>query len=327
MWPRSISSFTTEGRQILVYSREEALSRFRQANFLDCRINAYPFHEDWAIKLFGQAPDFIFIDLDLFRFKSSKQALDSALRSTLENIRKQLDGAQPTVLWSGRGYHIYISLKAFILELESVFAEFGQPSKEFLGFAEQYLSNKKADPSHSNGLSFKNCLLRIPGSYNSKNAAEVKIIQRWDGTRHAINWLLRDYRRYLIQEKINGAVNKKIKSNYSRTAKTILRERPWIEILLETPIGDYRKNAVWRILAPYLINIKKLSYEEAFYIIKKWLNTCDKIIPLDFSANTKIKDTLRAASRVGYLPMGFKELKTENEELYRRISSRIGTVR
>jgi hypothetical protein len=33
---------------------------------------------------------------------------------------------------------------------------------------------------------------------------------------------------------------------------------PWIEKLLETPIEDYRKNAVSLILAPYLINIKKV---------------------------------------------------------------------
>ena len=38
---------------------------------------------------------------------------------------------------------------------------------------------------------------------------------------------------------------------------------PWIEKLLEIPIEDYRKNAVNLILAPHLINIKKLAYEDA----------------------------------------------------------------
>lgn len=33
----------------------------------------------------------------------------------------------------------------------------------------------------------------------------------------------------------------------------------WMEILLQTPIDDYRKNAIALILAPYLINIKKVS--------------------------------------------------------------------
>ena len=42
IWPRTISTKTTQGRQILVYSKEEAFARFKQANFLDCRISAYP---------------------------------------------------------------------------------------------------------------------------------------------------------------------------------------------------------------------------------------------------------------------------------------------
>ena len=45
-------------------------------------------------------------------------------------------------------------------------------------------------------------MVRIPGSYNSKNNSQVRIIQRWDGQRPYINWILRDFRRYLIQKKI-----------------------------------------------------------------------------------------------------------------------------
>jgi hypothetical protein len=96
--------------------------------------------------------------------------------------------------------------------------------------------------------------------------------------------------------------------------------------LLDTPIGDYRKNALRRIVAPYLINIKKLAYDDAFKVTKDWLNNCDKIIPLDFNVNTKIKDTLRAATTIGYLPMGLSNLKGENAELYARISSGIADV-
>jgi Primase X len=41
----------------------------------------------------------------------------------------------------------------------------------------------------------------------------------------------------------------------------------WIEKLLQTPIDDYRKNAVSLILVPYLINIRKLSYDDALNAI------------------------------------------------------------
>ena len=66
-------------------------------------------------------------------------------------------------------------------------------------------------------------------------------------------------------------------SNYASRGGTL----PWIEKLLQTPIDDYRKNAVSLILAPYLINIKKVSYDNALNIINNWLSKCDKSRKLD----------------------------------------------
>jgi hypothetical protein len=166
IWPRTISTKTTEGRQVLVCNKEEALARYEQANYLDCRISAYPDYTQWNVTN-RQAPNLIFIDLDLSHFKSI-EALDRALKKTLKNIRHKLDNAQPTVIGSGNGYHLYLPTKALVLESESVFASFENPSMKFLGFAESYLSDDKPDPSHGNGLSFRNCMLRIPGSHNSK---------------------------------------------------------------------------------------------------------------------------------------------------------------
>ena len=40
-WPRNISTRLTEGRQFTVYSKLEALSYFKDSNYLDCRISAY----------------------------------------------------------------------------------------------------------------------------------------------------------------------------------------------------------------------------------------------------------------------------------------------
>jgi hypothetical protein len=104
----------------------------------------------------------------------------------LGNIRKKLDNADATILWSGNGYHIIQPIEAFVLESESAFAPFENPSMKFLRFAEPYLSNNKADFSHGNSLSFRNCMLQIPGSHNSKcvlrnngfadSSTEVKIM-------------------------------------------------------------------------------------------------------------------------------------------------------
>src|SRR5205807_623951 len=100
-----------------VYSRDEALTRFKQANLLDCKISAYPYYVEWN-ELNRQAPDFIFVDLDLGRFRSKpKLDLDRALNRTLRNIRDR-PGGYPTVIWSGHGYHIYLPVEAFVLEEE-----------------------------------------------------------------------------------------------------------------------------------------------------------------------------------------------------------------
>lgn len=44
----------------------------------------------------------------------------------------------------------------------------------------------------------------MPGSINSKNGEEVRILQRWDGQRPYINWILKDFQRHLIQKKLRG---------------------------------------------------------------------------------------------------------------------------
>ena len=202
---------------------------------------------------------------------------------------------------------------------------------KFLRFSEPYLSNNKADSFHANSLSFRNCMLRVPGSYNSKcvqknnnvadSTTEVKIIKRWNGYRPAINWLPRDFRRYLIEEKIDNAIKDtklkgKRRCNYYATNHTNNHPNklPWIEALLETPIVDFRKFSIWRILVPYLINVRGLPSEECFRIIKDWLTRCNELERLNFNVNAKIKE---AINRVGkYRPISPDNLKLENRDLY-----------
>jgi hypothetical protein len=205
IFPRTISTKTTQGRQIAINNRAEALARFSQANGLDCRIAAYPVYTDYYIKNTGISPDFLFIDLDAGQFDGSKARLDRCLNKTLNNIRTKFNDRhiiQPTIIWSGHGYHIYLPVEAFVLEEETEFNRFGYPSRKFIQFAEYYLSDNKADPCHTKGLSFKNCMIRIPGSINSKSGLEeVKIIQRWNGYRPNIKPLLFRFDLYLLVSK------------------------------------------------------------------------------------------------------------------------------
>ena len=93
-------------------------------------------------------------------------------------------------------------------------------------------------------------------------------------------------------------------------------EIKWIEKLLQTPLDDYRKNAVALILAPYLINIKKLSYDDAFSIINEWLNKCNSVRRLDSNFNFKIKHALTNVIKNGYPPMKLYTLRIKKKSLY-----------
>src|SRR5205814_8850966 len=120
---------------------------------------------------------------------------------------KEFIGRNPTVLWTGNGYHIYQPVSGFILEEYETFYEFTKYvdkdlTSMFIQFAEEYFTDYTADRLHNPTV--KSCLVRIPASLNSKNikeqdAKEVKIIQKWDGIRHSIQPLLRHFRIWLIQ--------------------------------------------------------------------------------------------------------------------------------
>ena len=42
LFPRKISNYKTRGGQFSVSSKQEIINAFRESNFVDCRINAFP---------------------------------------------------------------------------------------------------------------------------------------------------------------------------------------------------------------------------------------------------------------------------------------------
>ena len=201
IFPRNIMTKAL-GYQKEVFSIQEVLEYFRASNYEDCRINAYPSFTNYQ-GINRTPPSFLMIDIDLKDF-ASKAKLDRAMNRILKKIKINMHG-HPTVLWTGNGYHIYQPMAGFILEEEEVFAKFVDPNgkdltTKFMQFAEEFLTNKKGDRQHK--PSINSCLVRIPGTVNSKSSQTVQIIQRWDGQRPAIQYLLRDFRRWLIAEKL-----------------------------------------------------------------------------------------------------------------------------
>lgn len=320
IFPRTIMTKKL-GYQEIVYSKESALEHFIESDFIDCRINAFPLLKEnvtWN-------PELLFIDLDLSSFKI-KKSLKIALNNTLKSIKEKLanNNVHPTVLWSGNGYHIILPVYC-PKELERIqeFQEFENPSERFLRFAKDNLSNNKADKS--NNPSFRSCLLRIPNSFNAKCLAKgesfenskVKIIQEWNRDRPSIKYLLLEYRRYLITQKIKELnkkreIEERLGYQSNKSTNTIF----WIEKLLNTPISDFRKNAINLILAPYLVNIKIISYQESYNILIEWLKRCDFIRKLDFNPRALANSALNIATQKKIPPMKLETLKNRNPEIY-----------
>jgi hypothetical protein len=296
-FPRKISTKTTEGRQILVNDKPQALARFKQANYLDCRISAYTELDD--------SPNFLFVDIDI------KNDLKHVLKSI---SRFKGINAKPTVLFTGNGYHIYLPIESVQLEKIADFANYVEPSKQFLRFAARYLSNGLSDSSHN--PSFKSCMVRVPGSINSKNGEHVKIVQQWDGNRPDILMLMGSFYAHLATKQKTEKELAKINSKFPKRNNSGIK---WIESLLSTPLDDYRKTIVNLVLAPYLINIRRLQRDESYTIIKSWLELCSARRKLDFNPGHLINAALANVRKTNYKPMRLDTLKARNFAIYERL--------
>jgi Primase X len=327
LWPRTIFTHTL-GRQLLVYNTQEALARFKQANFIDCRINAYPYYNEYQ-GINRQVPNFIFIDLDRSSFKSDR-AFRLATNKTRKNIQDILCG-NPTILWTGNGIHVYQPIAGLVLESESLFSGFDHPSQAFLKFAALHLSNHKCDMS--NNPAFRSCLVRIPWSHNFKcvqgnngiadSNTEVKIIQKWDGNRPRINSLLYRFYICLAGEKIKEInqlqkVSRKKSKMYNKSSGSS-SDIEWIEKLIQTPIPDHRKFASHWILSRYLINVKHMTTNDAYAILKDWSIICngvEALLPSARDFDMRLRYNIKEAVKNGKAPIGKNLLRAMNKQLY-----------
>jgi Primase X len=69
-------------------------------------------------------------------------------------------------------------------------------------------------------------------------------------------------------------------------------------------------------LAPYLINIRKLSDELASHIIKEWLKKCNSVKRISFDDSSRIRYEIQSVRKKGFYPISANQLKIENTDLY-----------
>jgi len=96
----------------------------------------------------------------------------------------------------------------------------------------------------------------------------------------------------------------------------------WIEKLLENPVDDGRHRLLWLVISPYLVNVKKLSLEEAYREAKRYFEKCNQVKRLEGNFEHKIKYYLQYAARKGLRPLSLRSLreKPEYQDLWRIVS-------
>lgn len=155
-------------------------------------------------------------------------------------------------------------------------------------------------------------MLRVPGTYNSKNNAVVKIIRKWDNDRPEITLLLGSFCAYLKDQKLKE--QRVLQQNASRMASSVAENIPWIDRLLQTAVPNGRKCCIWRILVPYLVNRKHLSTEQSTSMIMNWLNECAQIARLDFNPSIRIVYAIKHVGKYGPVHPG--TIEKEHYTLY-----------
>ena len=86
----------------------------------------------------------------------------------------------------------------------------------------------------------------------------------------------------------------------------------YVEDLLAHPVSDGRHRLVWLVLAPYLVNIKKLDDEAAIEKIRAFVAVAGE----SSAMRRFVEYNVRRARRNGLLPPTFSTLKTEHPDIY-----------
>jgi len=86
----------------------------------------------------------------------------------------------------------------------------------------------------------------------------------------------------------------------------------YVEDLLKHPVSDGRHRFVWLVLAPYLVNVRKVENDEAIEKIRAFVSVAGETRDM----KRFVEYNVRRARRNGLLPPTLSTLKTEHPDLY-----------
>ena len=122
---------------------------------------------------------------------------------------------------------------------------------------------------------------------------------------------VRNLRRGVFPKQLLGVKEEVIQyvpSPKPRTNKGYL----YVEDLLAHPVSDGRHRLVWLVLAPYLVNVKKVDDETAIEKIRAFVAAAGETSAM----RRFVEYNVRRARRNGLLPPTFSTLKTEHPDIY-----------
>ena len=122
---------------------------------------------------------------------------------------------------------------------------------------------------------------------------------------------VRNLRKAPLPRQLNGIKDEVIQyvpSPRPRTNKGYI----YVEDLLAHPVADGRHRLTWLVLAPYLVNVKKLDDEAAIEKIRAFVQAAGETSAM----KRFIEYNVRRARRNGLLPPTFSTLKKEHPDIY-----------
>jgi hypothetical protein len=93
----------------------------------------------------------------------------------------------------------------------------------------------------------------------------------------------------------------------------------WIERLLSRPLGDGRHRALWHVLSPYLVNVRKMTFDQSEVVLEEYFTKCNGIQPLQPSISSFkgiIHYYLKVAEKDGYPPWRLQTIERQDPQLF-----------
>jgi hypothetical protein len=102
--------------------------------------------------------------------------------------------------------------------------------------------------------------------------------------------------------------------------KKNLKRYEWIENLLNKSVDDGRHRILWLIIAPYLVNVKGLSIEEAEGIALEYLERCNEVRRVEGNLRGLARYYVKYAKDRMLKPISLSKLREDHPELYEIIN-------